>query len=120
MTVAHLFMMKTYSASIHKQGVTDTFSDPAIHKFITKCTRSLLKTDMHRRTGPVSFGGGGGRGHLPEYFLQPENQVVLPEYYLLFLPENGHLKKIWGRGLSLLASYAYADMAWDEKFWLDI
>ena len=38
----------------------------------------------YRRTGPVSFrGGGGGWGQLPEYFLYflPENQVVLPEYY---------------------------------------
>ena len=31
-------------------------------------------------------GGGGGGG----WSLLPENEVVLPEYYLLtFLPENG-------------------------------
>ena len=37
-------------------------------------------------------GGGGGGGLLPEYFLHrlPENQVFLPEYDLLFLPENGN------------------------------
>ena len=31
-------------------------------------------------------GGGGGWRLLPEYFLHclPENQVVLPEYYVLF------------------------------------
>ena len=37
--------------------------------------------------GPVSFGGGGGDwGLLPKYFLHrlPQNQVVLPEYDLLF------------------------------------
>ena len=37
------------------------------------------------------WGGGGGCGLLPEYFLQPENQVVLAEYYLLFCPK----KAIW-------------------------
>ena len=36
----------------------------------------------------------GGWGQLPEYFLHglPENQVVLPEYYMLLCPKNGHSK----------------------------
>ena len=43
-------------------------------------------------------GGGGGWGLLPEYFLQrlPENQVVLPEYYLLFPENHSHLKNSRG------------------------
>ena len=51
------------------------------------------------RTGPVSFRGGGVWGQLPKYFLHwlPENQVVLPEYYMLFPQKNGYLKNSrWG------------------------
>ena len=35
---------------------------------------------------PEIRGGGGGWGQLPEYFMHclPENQVVLPEYYMIF------------------------------------
>ena len=45
------------------------------------------------RTGRVPIGGGGGGGGgwslLPEQLLHclPENQVVLPEYDLLCLPD---------------------------------
>ena len=32
------------------------------------------------------LGGGGGWGQLPKYLIHclPENQVVLPEYYMIF------------------------------------
>ena len=56
---------------------------------------------------------------MPEYFLHclPENPVVLPEYYLIFLPEYGYFPNSRGGGGGLQppspppppppASYAY-------------
>ena len=51
-------------------------ADPAVLR------KSIMPRGWHRRTGPVLF---GGLGVLPKYCLQHllENQVVLPEYYLL-------------------------------------
>ena len=46
---------------------------------------------MHRRTGQFSFMGGGCGAEVscPNIFSVPDNQVVLPKYYIIyFLPEN--------------------------------
>ena len=50
----------------------------------------------HRHTGPVSF--RGAEVSCPKIFsiACPENQVVLPEYYFFFLPENGYWKILGG------------------------
>ena len=53
---------------------------------------TIYDNEYHRHTGPVFFWGGGlggGRGLLPKSCIQylPENQVVLPKYYVHFCPK---------------------------------
>ena len=57
-------------------------------------------THNHRRTWPVSSRGPGAEVSRPIIFSSacPKNQVVLPEYYLPFLPGNGHLINSRGKG----------------------
>ena len=57
----------------------------------------------HRRTGRVSFGRGGAEVSCANIFFHclHETQVVLPEYYLNFLPENGYLKNSRGAAAPL-------------------
>ena len=43
-----------------------------------------------------------------------ENQVVLPEYYQIFLPENGYLKNSRGGGGAAAPNGPYAYGANDE------
>ena len=79
-------------------------------------------TVHHRHMGRVSFGGGGGWSLLPKYFFHclHENQVVLPEYYLIFLPENGYLKNSRGAraplspmgGMPMLSIHILFRSAW--------
>ena len=80
---------------------------------------------IHRRTGPVSFRGGGGGAEVScPHILSiacPKNQVVLPEFYMIFfLPENGYMKN--SRGLQPPspppASYAY-EYIHDDCMWLE-
>ena len=56
----------------------------------------IIPDPSYRRTGPVSFGGGGeGWGPLPEYFfpsLARKSSGFARIPILAFLPENGHLK----------------------------
>ena len=68
--------------------------NPALYIYLSR-----LSIYMHGRTGPISFRGLRPWGQLPEYFFHclPENQVVLPEYYMIFfLPEYIAIWKILG------------------------
>ena len=75
----------------------------------------------HRRTETVSFRGGGGWSQLPEYFIHclPENEVVLPEYYMymIFCPKMAIWNILGGGGGAqppAPTSYVYG---WGMKIW---
>ena len=49
--------------------------------------------DEHRHKGPVSFRGLRSVARIFYQIACPKNQVVLPEYYMIFfLPEYGYFK----------------------------
>ena len=60
---------------------------------------------------------GGAEVKLPEYFLHclPENQVVLPKYYLIFFARIWLFEKFQGGG-----GGAAAAMKWAMKFLLQV
>ena len=113
---------------VHMWGKENCSSSPPpppwLHKMIVYFTDEITLTWLHSRTGPVSFrGGGGGWGQLPEYFLHclPENQVVLPEYYMIFFFARKWLFEKFGGGGGAApphpsASYAYMH-GWYWKYW---
>ena len=69
-------------------------------KSIRKIKKVYSRTgQVHRRTGRVSFRGTDVI-FISRIFFHSlhENQVDLPEYYLIFLPESGYLKNSRGKG----------------------
>ena len=73
-----------------------------VYKKILQYNLLIVITWQHKRTGRVSFRGGGGGGEVscPNIFVHclHENQVVLPEYYLIFWPKMAFWKILAGGG----------------------
>ena len=77
----------------------------------------VFSEDRDRRTGQVSFRGEGAEVNLPKHFLYclHDNQVDLPEYYLIFCPKMAIYKILGGLQppSAPYGPYTYEDQVWN-------
>ena len=107
-----------YKSNYHKD-LSYKFLSPHRRYIVYYVTKTHHKNYTHRRMGQVLFGwGGGGIKSLARIFFfhcLHENQVVLPEYYLISPPppENGYLKN--SRGLQPPPQFPWPVHLWLHK-----
>ena len=98
----NLTVLRTFYHDIHL--LTTAYSAYAVRLFLSQfpyIELMLLALSPICLWDQLRLGGGGGGGGcdlLPKYFIQcmPENQVVLPEYYLFFARKLPFWKNLGG------------------------